>query len=42
MAWLAVDKDETEWISSEELIRGPEIEKQDKRTAFATCKGCSS
>lgn len=31
MAWLAVDKDGTEWISSEELIRGPEIEKQDKR-----------
>lgn len=31
MAWLAVDKDGTEWISSEELIRSPEIEKQDKR-----------
>ena len=31
MAYLAVDKDGTEWISEDILIRWPYIEKEDKR-----------
>ena len=31
MAYLAVNKDGTEWISEEMLIRWPYIEKEDKR-----------
>jgi hypothetical protein len=31
MAWLAVNKDSTECISEEKLIRYPPIEKKDKR-----------
>ena len=31
MAYLAVDKDGTEWISDDILIRWPYIEKEDKR-----------